>query len=149
MILTKYKLFEKPDGEDPLAKLLSCLRIGIYASVPVTITDIMAHTQCRTFTHAFQRAVFWMVPINAIALTFSSVLFISASIRGKDDALNHAIGAIGTLPIFRAWLRLPFPLVVTVGAITTAIAVMNKGLREGMGDLYNVNTRPLANPQYS
>ena len=148
MILTKYKYFEKPDGEDPLGKVLSCLKIGLYASVPVTITDIMAHTQCKTFTHAFQRAVFWMVPLNGIAVTFPSIMFISASIRGKDDALNHAIGAIGTLPIFRAWLRLPFPLIVTVGAITTAVAYMNKGLREGMGDLYNVNKRPLAVPQY-
>lgn len=109
----------------------------------------MAHTQCQTFTHAFQRAAFWMVPINSIAIAFPSIMFISASLRGKDDPLNHAIGAIGTLPIFRAWLRLPFPLVVTVGAITTAIAVMNKGLRKGMGDLYNVNRRPLAVPQYS
>lgn len=58
------------------------------------------------------------------------------------------LSAIGTLPIFRAWLRLPFPLLVTVGAITSAVAFMNKGLREGMGDMYNVNTRPLAVPQY-
>lgn len=94
MILTKYKYFEKPDGEDPLGKILSCLKIGIYASVPVTITDIMAHSHCKTFTHAFQRAVFWIVPINSIAVTFPSIMFISASLRGKDDPLNHAIGGM-------------------------------------------------------
>ncbi|XP_076242573.1 uncharacterized protein LOC143184326 [Calliopsis andreniformis] len=129
--LTKYRYYDKPEGQDPFGKVMSLAVPTFYGSLVFGIHDVYIRARCATFPYAFARLAFWVIPPPSIAAVFASVTYISTRLRKKDDPINYAAGAIATVPIFKAWFKLPFVVSLQVGSVVTFIAVMYKGLNEG------------------
>ncbi|XP_015428785.1 PREDICTED: uncharacterized protein LOC107185585 isoform X1 [Dufourea novaeangliae] len=126
--------FAKPDGEDPLGKIQACLYPCIKLSMLASVHDVLLRSNCKTFAHAGQRVAFWMVPSAVVGTIFPSIVYMSTRLRGKDDSINHAMGALSILPILQRWFHIPFPLSLNIAVIAVFCAVINKEFRNGIDD---------------
>lgn len=94
MWLKNYKYTAKPEGQDPVGKIGSCLKFTVPFSIMVSGHDIFIQSQCTTLSSACKRLLFWTIPINGMGFIFPTVTLISTRIRGKNDPLNHVMGGM-------------------------------------------------------
>ncbi|XP_076162558.1 uncharacterized protein LOC143144229 [Ptiloglossa arizonensis] len=149
MWLKNYKYTAKPEGQDPVGKIGSCLKFTVPFSIMVSGHDIFIQSQCTTLSSACKRLLFWTIPINGMGFIFPTVTLISTRIRGKNDPLNHVMGALAATQIIRSWLKLRFHTTVQIAVILGSVAFLNKGFREDFQDMHGIKTRPIALPQNS
>lgn len=102
--LLKYMYYHKPDGEDLLGKTIVSVRAGVMTGIIIGATNAIYNLETASNLH---RIIVGMRPVTYLAgigFVFANVTYMCTKLRGKDDSINHGIGALATTPLVRSWL---------------------------------------------
>lgn len=91
-LLKNFQYYDKPEGQDPINKLLGVSKYGLMTGSSIAIFDGIFYSSCKTTLQALNTWGFWTVPLTSMGLAFASVTYISTNVRGKDDLTNYMLG---------------------------------------------------------
>ncbi|KAL7300202.1 hypothetical protein TKK_0007045 [Trichogramma kaykai] len=140
-VIENFGYFDKPDGQDPIGKILGLAPYGVVTGTWCTLFDACLVSHCTNAKQFLNTAGYWMVPLTGMCLAFSGVTYVSTKIRKKDDKVNYVLGALASGSILHAWQR--HPMISGWGtALMVFIAVMKKDQRQ-----HNYNTKNILFPE--
>ncbi|XP_012145305.1 uncharacterized protein LOC100876696 isoform X2 [Megachile rotundata] len=128
--LGKYFYYAKPDGEDLMGKILTSVRMTSMFGIVVGAHDAILRHMSKSPLHKIVIGFRPVAYLSGIGFVFANVTYMSTRMRGKDDALNHGIGALATAPLVKAWLRIPAVEVAEIMIFGTIIMIINKARRK-------------------
>ncbi|RLU22911.1 hypothetical protein DMN91_005189 [Ooceraea biroi] len=104
-LINNWKYTNAPEGKRPFEKIVGLLKFGVPSSFLMGAYDcvIISHTQ--TVWSTANCMAYWMVPVNAMCVTFASVAYASARIRQKDDYTNYALASLACGGIIHHWMK--------------------------------------------
>lgn len=94
VMMEKFHYYDKPEGEDPIGKIMGLTKYGILTGGFFTFYDACMISQCTNAAQFFNTAGYWMLPITGMCVTFSAVTYAATNIRKKDDKINYVLGGI-------------------------------------------------------
>ncbi|CAL7940883.1 unnamed protein product [Xylocopa violacea] len=126
--------WSSPDGFDPLDKVISALKLGLFSGVSGGL--LYAYANQKTIDHiaTFGKIIKATVPICATSLVFISTSYVAARIRDKNDLINNLIGASFMYPIIRAYF--PMCYSITLTSATMILLTITRGTNK-------LGTKPL------
>lgn len=92
----KFDYYAKPEGQDPLNKIVGVSKYCAFTGILIGTNDIIAISKTKTFYDSARCLGFWVVPLTGMGCAFASTTYIATNLRGKDDPWNYVIG--GTVP---------------------------------------------------
>ncbi|OXU18890.1 hypothetical protein TSAR_016865 [Trichomalopsis sarcophagae] len=107
IMMEKFNYYDKPEGEDPIGKIMGLAKYGILTGGFLTIYDACMYSQCANAAQFFNTAGYWMLPITGMCVTFSAVTYTATNLRKKDDKINYVLGALASGAVMHAWLKQP------------------------------------------
>lgn len=123
--------YRRPDGENLTEKILASIKATSTVGIFVGAFDAIVKS-----AHLNSATEKWLIAIRpfgymtGIAAVFATVTFMSTRMRGKDDALNHGIGALATTPLVKAFTKVPAILVADIMIVGTIGMMINKARRK-------------------
>lgn len=93
-MLEEFQYYAKPEGQDPVNKLMGLAKYGIINGTFISVIDACLYSKCQNTPQFLNTFGYWVVPMTGICLAFSAITYISTSIRGKDDKWNYVFGGI-------------------------------------------------------
>lgn len=102
-----YKYHNSPDGTEPLEKIIATSKYGFTAGLATGIYECGMNEAINGPLKAANCMAFHVIPLTAIAATFAATTYAATKIRGKDEPLNYAIGAMVSSSIIYKVLKRP------------------------------------------
>lgn len=92
MGFSKFDYYAKPEGQDPVNKLMGLAKYGIATGLYCTLVDWTMYSHCTTTLQVLNTAGYWVVPCVGMCAAFSSVTYAATTLRKKDDIWNYVFG---------------------------------------------------------
>ncbi|XP_051159274.1 NADH dehydrogenase [ubiquinone] 1 alpha subcomplex subunit 11 [Leptopilina boulardi] len=101
----KFDYYAKPEGQDPLNKIVGVSKYCAFTGILIGTNDIIAISKTKTFYDSARCLGFWVVPLTGMGCAFASTTYIATNLRGKDDPWNYVIGACGAGSVLSLWSK--------------------------------------------
>lgn len=101
--------YDKPEGEDIVGKLIAVNKHAFAIGSVVGLYDVgMYSKHLKGLQPNVGRYLYYVGPFVGMASVFTTVVYASTKVRGKDDTWNYTLGAYAAGGIFGAWKRSGF-----------------------------------------
>lgn len=77
--------YDKPEGQDYAGKMIATNRQMLLVTFPIASMDVLMYTKPVGFGATLARYGTWFLPAMGIASMYTTGVFASTVIRGKDD----------------------------------------------------------------
>lgn len=99
-LLENYDYYAKPEGQDPMGKIIGLGTHGLVTGLFIGITD----ATLKSHVIAVHKPVhipsflncmgYWMVPLTGMCVAYSTVTYIATNVRNKRDHFNLILGGL-------------------------------------------------------
>ncbi|XP_041358423.1 NADH dehydrogenase [ubiquinone] 1 alpha subcomplex subunit 11-like [Gigantopelta aegis] len=97
-----YSIYDKPDNDDCMKKVCYGTVYGGLFGTFVSVFDTLGYSRPGTMVGAAQRCGFHTSLFALAGAAYTSVTVLSASMRKKDDTINHFFGGLAAGGVFGA-----------------------------------------------
>jgi len=93
------KIYLSPDGENCLEKTAETTFYGFKFGSMWAVYEMVGRSKPEGVRAMASRYVYWVVPAVFMGATFASTACLMGKLRGKNDFVNHVVGAASTSSI--------------------------------------------------